>query len=160
MKTSLALGIFFNDVETWTSRRDASELPKASVAAAELRGGGQGGPGRRQRRSPLQDQLRTTTTFATAASSPEAWEEVWRASPGILRGRGHEPQLTAALPQLQRDSSFVVKAAKQVIQFRLCLPRPRLNRRDALRRRRWCRSIDAMKKKMLLWRKSNNSDSF
>ena len=87
-----------------TSRRDAAELQEAAFAAAELRGGGQGVP--QQRRSPLQDQLRTT-----AAAAPETRKEVGRASAGILRGRGHEPQVTAA--QLQRVSSVVVKATKR-----------------------------------------------
>ena len=88
-----------------TSRRDAAELQEAAFSAAELRGSGQGVP--RQRRSPLQDQLRTTA----AAAAPETRKEVGRASAGILRGRGHEPQLTAA--QLQRVSSVVVKATKR-----------------------------------------------
>ena len=89
-----------------TSRRDAAELQEAAFSAAELRGSGQGVP--RQRRSPLQDQLRTT---AAAAAAPETRKEVGRASAGILRGRGHEPQVTAA--QLQRVSSVVVKATKR-----------------------------------------------
>ena len=97
---------FFAELRMFeTSRRDAAELQEAAFAAAELRGGGQGVP--RQRRSPLQDQLRTTA----AAAAPETRKEVGRASAGILRGRGHEPQLTAA--QLQRVSSVVVKATKR-----------------------------------------------
>ncbi len=96
-----------------SSRRDASELPQAPLAASKLRGGRQGQAGERQ----AQPEGQLWAAAAATAAQTEAWrrgEENGRAAAGVLGSCRHDPELAAAAAVVHKHHSrVVVKATHQ-----------------------------------------------